>query len=797
MTPLTGLTSVEAAAHYAAGRHNRPPKPGTKSIGEIWRGNLLCPFNLVIGGILLFLLAFWAATGDIRLLQDCVGVSTVALLNTLIAVTQEIRAKRAMDKVNMLIAREVTAIRDGKETRIPHDQIVMGDLLLLRRGDQAVVDGPVAEANHLEMDESLLTGESEPVAKDAGDTILSGSYCVAGTACYTVERLSDASYASQVTRVAQKMKASTSPLQRSINRIVKLLFVVAVGLCLMETAIEYVRGGLNIDFVRRIATILMGLVPQGLVLTSSVVFALGIYRISKAGAVVQTFHAVESFSAVRVICMDKTGTLTQNRMTVRKITPVAAGLSSEAIERLLGTYARLAGDKNATNRALEALPADPDAVLVSEVPFSSQRKMSSVTMARNGRNQTYVLGACEVLAQRCSAARGLPHDFIDAHGLDVFRNLLFGAAAGDGEFSIEPLAVVSLSDTVRTDVREVLERFAGFGITFKVLSGDSAQSIRATCRDIGWDLPPKGVITGSELDALDETEFAEAVEHSTVFARLKPEHKVKIVGALRERGFHTAMIGDGVNDVPAIKQSDLGIAMEEGAAITREVADFVLRENRFTLLPQVFEEGNRIVNTVAAVAKLFLTKNLLVIYLTLATALFMLNFPLTPRRVSLFNVFAIGLPAMIIAFTNANSSRVQKFFRDLLSYVALSALVIVLFAYAGSASAPADRAPMVMVSILVLVSVANFLIVVLSSDRRAMTRYAALAVAMVAVYGIGVSLTGNGWLLRLIRAYYEISPLDAAAWTAVAQYSAAGAAVLVLLQWWRARLIQTSIDMKP
>jgi cation-transporting ATPase E len=410
-------------------------------------------------------------------------------------------------------------------------------------------------------------------------------------------------------------------------------------------------------------------------------------------------------------------------------------------------------------------------------------------MTRNGYNETYLLGAYDVLAQRCCTNMQPPADFIEAQGLDVYRNLLFGIATAGEESSVEPLAVVSLSDTVRTDVRAVLERFSRFGIAFKILSGDSAQSIRATCRDIGWDLPPDGVITGVELESLDEPEFARAVERSTVFARLKPEHKVKIVGALRARGIHTAMIGDGVNDVPAIKQADLGIAMEEGAAITREVADVVLRENRFTLLPQVYEEGNRIVNTVGAVAKLFLTKNLLVIYLTLAAALLMLEFPLTPRRVSLFNVFAIGVPAMVIAFMNANSARVRRFFIELLSYVAISALVIVAFAYGGLSAASGEPAPMVMVSILVVISVANFLVVAWGTGHAGMARYAGLAAAMLVVYGVGTSLTGDGWILRLIRGYYEISPLDVGAWKVVAGYGLAGSTVLAGLQWWRARLL--------
>jgi cation-transporting ATPase E len=775
VTPLTGLTSAEAAARYAAGQHNRPPEPGTKSIREIWLGNLFSVFNLVIGGIVLFLLAFWISTRDIRLLEDCAGIVSVAGLNTIIAVTQEIRAKRAMDKVNMLIVREVTVIRDGREQQVGHAKIVLGDLILLRRGDQAVVDGAVASSNHLEMDESLLTGESEPIEKLEAGAILSGSFCVAGTGCYEVERLADASYASQVTRVAQKVKMHVSPLQRNINRIVKLLFAVAVVLCVTETALQFGRGPFDVDFVRRIATILMGLVPQGLVLTSSVIFALGIYRISKVGAVVQTFNAIESFSAVNVICMDKTGTLTQNRMSVRRVTPFGTAVSEDELRRLLGTYAHLASDKNATNRALEELPHDAGVTRVRDVPFSSMRKLSMVTMSRGGREETYALGACEVLAARCPGGFVLPQE------LDIYRNLLFGLAHGDGDdLEVQPLGIVSLSDTVRTDVKDVLDRFGRSGIQFKILSGDSASSILATCRDIGWQPPEGGVVTGAELEALAESEFQDAVTRAVVFARLKPEHKVRIVAALRARGLHTAMIGDGVNDVPAIKQADLGIAMDEGAAITREVADIVLRKNRFTLLPEVYEEGNRIVNTVGSVAKLFLTKNFLVIYLTLAAALFALEFPLTPRRVSLFNVFAIGIPAMVIAFSNRDTARVPRFFVELISYVSISAAVMVVFASLGDD-------PMVMVSIMVIAAIANFLIV---AGRGA--KYIAIAAGMLVFYALAVSLTGDGWLLRLVRAYYEVSPLDVAAWQTVGRYAAIAAVALAVAQWLRGVFIVRS-----
>ena len=366
-------------------------------------------------------------------------------------------------------------------------------------------------------------------------------------------------------------------------------------------------------------------------------------------------------------------------------------------------------------------------------------------------------------------------------GLDVYRNLMFGIAVGEDDFRVDPLGVVSLSETVRGDVREVLERFGKSGITFKILSGDSAVSILATCRDIGWELPAGDVITGAELEALDGAAFEAAVSRAAVFARLKPEHKVKIIAALRARGMHTAMIGDGVNDVPAIKQADLGIAMDEGAAITREVADIILLKNRFTLLPEVFEEGNRIVNTAASVAKLFLTRSLLVVPLAL-----MREFPLTPRRLSLFNVFAVGVPAMIIAFANRDSSRVRRFLAEQMSYVSIAALVTVACGYAGLVAARravGAEASMVMVSVMVVASIANFLVVV-----RGGARYCAVAAAMILVYAAGVSVTGGGWLMRLVRAYYEITPLDGAAWTIVAEYGALAAVVLAVAQWARGAL---------
>jgi cation-transporting ATPase E len=737
-----------------------------------------------------------------------VGVFSVALLNTVIAVTQEIRAKLAMDKVNMLIVRNVTVVRDGNPLEVTHDQIVRGDTIAMKRGDQAVVDGRLIQSNHLELDESLLTGESEPIEKREGDHILSGSFCLSGNGFYLAERLSESSYASEITRAAQRLQSEPSPLQKKINLIVKVLFGIAIFLCVLQSAVSIYRQDLDVGLVRTIATILIGLIPQGLVLTSSVIFAIGIYRISKIGAVIQSFNAIESFAGVRVICMDKTGTITQNKMCVRRIVPIEQSVSIDLLKDLLGTYSRLSSEKNATIRALEEFPGDAAATLLSEFPFSSQRKMSILGVRRNGKNASYVLGASEFLAGMCpSETRPFLEQLILSERLDVYRNLMFGEVLdpenieshpdGLGQFRVQPLCVVSLSDIVRPDACDVIRQFSRSGIQFKILSGDSASSILATCRDIEWDVCDTDVITGANLEALEGEAFASAVEKNVVFARLKPEHKVKIIRALRARRIHTAMIGDGVNDVPAIREADLGIAMDEGAAITKEVADIILLKNRFALLPEVFEEGNKIVNTVGLVAKLFLTKNFLVIYLSLASALFLLEFPLTPRRVSLFNIFAIGIPAMLIAFTNDSTSRPKRLILDITSFAAVSSLVMVTCGYVGfyfsraSAAGLAstnDAQAMVMVSIMVMISVANFLLIVSHTNPKRRKIYVLVAVGMVSMYITAVSLRAANLLLSFLHKFYEISTIDAASWRTVLSTCVIGSLVLIAAQRLRAFL---------
>jgi len=820
---IQGLTSAEVRERIAQGLQNKSAEARTKTINTIIIENIFSVFNIIIFSIIIFLLVFYVTSGDRRLLFDSIGTSMVAILNTLIAVIQEIRSKRALDKVNLLLKKEVTVVRDGVLATINPVEIVRDDVLVIERGDQVVVDGKILKANHLEIDESLLTGESEPIEKSQNDTVLSGSFCVSGNGYYTAEKVGAESYANDITKLAKRYKMNVSPLQSKLNYIVKMLFGIAVFLA----ALEIVRnpGGFSdMDFVRRISTILLALVPQGLVLMASVTFALGIYRISKIGAIIQKLNAIESFANVKVVCTDKTGTLTQNKLAVKKITMLNDSYDMERVEKLLGTYAKLSSDKNATLRTLEPYTPMENAEAIDEIPFSSEYKRSflqltvnseqlavnseqlavnSEQLAMSNKEMTLVLGGFDVLIEKSLQKDKAQNSYEDA-GLKVYRNVLFGKVKNKSlaeirknmdDVEIEPICIVSITDQVRNDVMEAINLFLKNDIEVKILSGDAAASVQAVAKEIGWDIKDDELITGSELEEIKDEQLASIIMQKKIFARLKPDHKLRIIKALKSEKIYTAMIGDGVNDLPAIKESDMGIAMEDGSKITKEVADIVLLKNKFSLLPAIFDEGNKIVNTVNSVAKLFLTKNAMVIYLTLLSLFFSLHFPLTPRRVSLINIFAIGLPSMIIALRNSNVKKALNFSKDLFSFVTISALIIVGAAYLGfhltrrAELHTEEDIQMVMLSIMIFITVANFLTVTLRADEKNNVLYIIYAVGLVLLYYFFAEARINWTVFHDIKRFYEIYYLKPQNWDTVLLVSTGSAAVLIAAQAVRRYLI--------
>lgn len=799
---FTGLTSSEVNKRISKGQSNRTAKPKTKTISEIFIENIFSLFNFIIIGIIVFVLFYYFKNNDQRLLLDSIGILSIAVTNTLIAIIQEIRSKKALDKVHLLLKRQIYVVRDGKDIPIDIEDIVVDDIIQINRGDQIVVDGTIVKSNLLEIDESLLTGESIPILKQENNEILSGSFCVSGNGYYKALKVGEYSYANTVTALAKRYKFILTPLQKKINLILKILFLIALFIVLMEIVTWNVKISLPkelqfVEFIRRIATILISLVPQGLVLMSSVTFALGVYRISKIGAIVQRLNAIESFSNVQVVCMDKTGTLTENKLSVHSFVNLSNKIEDDEIKKYIGTYAKYSSDKNATIRAIEIFEPFNNAVTISELPFNSVNKFSILKLEFNGRTENFILGAYDILLERIPLeAKENANLLFKQNELELYRNLLFGKIMGfDGkdlskvelqELSIEPLCIVSISDTIRTDVFEALNLFKENNIDFKILSGDTGEAILAILKKIGWELEKEQIINGQKLDELNDEEFEKIVLDKSVFGRLKPKHKLRIIKVLRKNKIYTAMIGDGVNDLPAIKQADMGIAMEDGSSITKEVADIILLNNKFSLLPQIFDEGKKIVNTVDSVSKLFLTKNFMVIYLSLISLIFSLNFPLTPRRVSLINIFAIGLPAFLITLKNNNTKKNENFSKDVYSFVILSSTIIIFAGYLGQFIskkyyfASGREVDLIMISIMIFISIANFIIVAIESggSRKIFYIYGLLLLMLYFVLSV-IPLTIP--YLRYIKIFYEITTVNPNYWIPIITISIFSSVLLFFL----------------
>lgn len=801
---LKGLSSAEVNSRIKNGQRNISSKTKSKKLREILIHNVFSIFNIIIFSIIIYLFIFYLILGDKRLVYDSIGVFMVAVLNTLIAVIQEIRAKRALDKVNLLLKKECTVIRDNVQSSIDQTDIVVDDLIVIGRGDQVPVDGRIVQSNHLEIDESLLTGESLPIFKNNNDVILSGSFCISGSGYYIAEKVGDHSYASQVTKLAKTFKLNISPLQKKINFIVKMLFAGAVVLVALHLIFH--GGNLSdITIIRRIATIFLSLVPQGLVLMASVTFALGIYRISKIGAIIQKLNAIESFSNVQIVCTDKTGTLTKNKLTVSELTPLGEVYNRDKTENLLGLFYKYSGDKNSTLKTLENYQNTDAAELVDEIPFSSEIKRSLVHIKYQNQSLKLILGGLDILIPKTEhndeeEIKGIVRD----NKLDIYRNLLFGIVKSEralneikqapDEILIEPVCIISISDEVRDDVMDAIKLFEENNIQLKILSGDAAHSIQAVAKDIGWGISDDELITGDEIEKINDDELHNIILKKSIFARLKPEHKLKIIKSLKKNKIYNAMIGDGVNDLPAIKESDMGIAMEDGSKITKEVADIVLLKNKFALLPQIFLEGNKIVNTVSSVSKLFLTKNFMVIYLSLISLFYIFDFPLTPRRVSLFNIFSIGLPAFIIAIKNVNTGKIKNFSKDLFSFVIISAFVIVGASYSGQLiaekyfSISRPEVEIIMVSIMIITTISNFLTVTIRKNEKNIRLYLVYGFLILLAYILLVVSSSNFEALKLVKIFYEISYLKPEFWPIVIVISIISSALLFALQKLRERI---------
>ncbi|HQY29920.1 MAG TPA: HAD-IC family P-type ATPase, partial [Thermomicrobiales bacterium] len=547
----------DATRRAQAGISARRADDHGRSYADIVRQNMFTFLNivLVVIGVVLISMHLW---------RDAFIATGLALLNGVVGMLQEIRAKRRLDSIALLYRVKARVIRDGSEIALDPFEIVEGDLLVLGPGDQVLVDGVVATGK-LECDESLLTGESDPVQKVSGDPIYSGSYCVTGTGRFIAERVGSASLAQTIAAGARSYRMELTPLQRNVNTIIRLLLAIAgfyLAISLMGAAIwEY-----SPQRTALTSAVIIGIVPTGLFLMITVTYSLAAVRLANHDALIQQNNAVESLSNVDIFCMDKTGTLTANRIKLDAIRPIEGNETD--IRNLLGTFAHSVSASNATSDAIASACPGSATDLADEVVFSSQRKWSAIAVGGDWTG-VMALGAPEMLAPHFAHGTGgsAPEDWTNA-GLRV---LVFATTEGSHLLhddrdevclpaDLRPIAWIAFSDELRPQSRETLEGFQQAGITLKIISGDNADTVAALAKQAGLD-PNASLISGPELAGLDDAAFAQAAEEHTVFGRIAPDQKERIIGSLRDRGHYVAMTGDGVNDVLSLKRANLGIAM--------------------------------------------------------------------------------------------------------------------------------------------------------------------------------------------------------------------------------------------
>ncbi len=665
VSPEQGLTAAEVADRVARGLVNEVPPAPSRTVSQILRSNIFTRFNFLMGSLLAIVLLN-------RAWKDAL-FGFVIVANALIGIIQELRAKRTLDRLAVLSAPKVLIVRGGDVAELSIDQIVMDDVMDLRPGHQVVADGEVLVATSLEIDESLLTGEADPVVKQPGDELFSGSFVVAGSGRGQVTKVGAEAYAAQLADEARKFTLAASELRRSIDRIVTW-----VGWAIIPTGtVLFLSQLLNGDHESVSQALVsatggvVAMVPEGLILLTNVAFAVGVVRLARRRTLVQELPAIEILARVDVVCLDKTGTITEGSMELAEIALLddsngsngSNSVEGKTVDDALAAVAWSDPNPNATQVALQdRFATAPDGWgLTGSVPFSSARKWSASTFGEHG---SWVLGALEMILADAPADLAERVRVQSAQGRRVLL-LAHSARALDGESlpdDLVPAALVMIEDRIRADAPETLAYFAEQDVDLKVISGDNPVTVGAVAARAGLR-DADNVVDARTLPRDDPEKLANAVEATTVFGRVTPHQKRAMVGALQSRGHVVAMTGDGVNDVLALKDADVGIAMASGSEATRSVAQLVLLDSNFSGLPQVVAEGRRVINNIERVAAVFLNKTTYAILLAWVIAASGLEYPFLPRHLTLIGSATIGIPGFFLALA-PNTDRVTgNFFR--------------------------------------------------------------------------------------------------------------------------------------
>lgn len=686
-----GLSTAEVAERVSRGEVNDVPVRSSRSTAEIVRANVFTRFNAIIGILFVIMLA-------VAPIQDAL-FGFVIVANTAIGIIQELRAKKTLDSLAVIGEAKPTVRRDGVAAEVPVGEIVLGDLVELGPGDKVVVDGEVVEADGLEIDESLLTGEADPVLKRPGDPVMSGSFVVAGGGAFTATKVGREAYAVQLAEEASRFTLVHSELRSGISQILKyvtwMMIPTAIGLVISQSVVE------NHDWreaVRRMVGGIVPMVPEGLVLLTSVAFAIGVIRLGRKQCLVQELPAIEGLARVDVVCLDKTGTLTEGGMDVTELRLLGAGGAagtdgsgadgsgagggSEAagsgadgpgdeayVRQVLGALGASDPRPNASLQALiDTYPAPDGWSCTAALPFSSARKYSGATLTGpDGAAGGWLLGAPDVLLPAGDPALAEIEE-LNTQGLRVLLLARTERELDDQRVAegVEPVALVVLEQRLRPDAAETLRYFADQNVAAKVISGDNAVSVGAVAGKLG--LPgAEHTVDARQLPA-DREEMAAVLEEGAVFGRVTPQQKRDMVAALQSRGHNVAMTGDGVNDVLALKDADIGVSMGSGSEATRAVAQIVLLNNSFSTLPSVVAEGRRVIGNIERVANLFLVKTVYSVLLAMLVVCSQVSYPFLPRHLTLLSTLTIGVPAFFLALAPNKERARPHFVRRVMRY---------------------------------------------------------------------------------------------------------------------------------
>jgi cation-transporting P-type ATPase E len=680
----------------------------------------------------------------------------IVVANTSIGIVQEVRAKHALERLAALVAPTATVVRDENPRRLHVDEVVPGDLVRLAPGDEVVADGRLVTAEALSLDESILTGESEPVRRSVGEEARSGAFATEGRGSYVVEHVGIESYAERIAGEARAFRHPRSPLERAFNRLLLFLVAVMIPLAAVLGVSLWERQASTHEVVNTSVAAVVSLVPEGLMVLASLTYAVAALRMSRRGALAQQLNAIESLASADVICTDKTGTLTESALRVVALVP-APGAAADELARTLGMYAASSPARNGTLEAIAEAQLGEPAQVEAEVPFSSGRRWSALQFG----GRSVVLGAPELLPLGQIAERVRSEQHAGRRVLGVAHGGTLDRKPDDPRLpsGLEALGIVVLSERLRPEARATVEYFRAQGIEVKVLSGDAPQTVGAIARDAGIPLTTE---PADGTAVMDDPKALEAAVDASVVGRISPEGKRAVVQALGERGRYVAMLGDGVNDVPALKAARLAIAQGTGTEMAKSVADIVLVRGDFAAVPGMVAEGRQILRNLQRVAKLYVSKSAFAAFLILTLGTTATAYPLLPRHFSLAASITIGVPSFLLALAPSTGPWTTAGMLDRLARFAVpagaAAGIGVVASYQFSRNAldvPLLDARTIATSVLVLVGLYLILALEGTTGRRGRL-VEMMCVPLLAVYAAALALPATRDFFELAAPSVEI-----------------------------------------